>query len=378
MSKSNGVATAPKTSKKPVSAAVPSAANPSDLDIDDLETPAATTTAEAPKGKPKKEAKAPAPKADEPPPEEATEPQFKFAPNMEVYDVPLDELKPNPCRANPTPEHIQELAKSIRSTGLQNPIVIGSDMIVISGNTRLAAYKALGRKTIPARLGVNTKGEQIASTEVPGILANLVENLQRTNLTPVEMSRFFNQAIKAGVAKDAKDLASKIGIPASTVVHAMSISEKGSKKLLAALEEGKVTREAVIVLIHRSKDHDEQDRYLEILLKASDGKIGIEDVNEAVPAGSKSKAKGNKKGGRPPSRSAVSPDKLNAPESMTAVTLVRGSTKGKVAIEVNIRIDHEGDDFARFDLARRVQAAVQKIDPKSAREGLNEALERLK
>lgn len=83
-------------------------------------------------------------------------------------------------------EGIDELAQSIKSDGLQNPPLVqqdGYDYVLISGQRRLAACKALGRQTIPVL--VLEKEQDVVNAKT----SSLIENLQRSNMSGAEISK---------------------------------------------------------------------------------------------------------------------------------------------------------------------------------------------
>ena len=69
--------------------------------------------------------------------------------------------------------NIEELAESIKATGLQNPIIINEQNQLVSGGRRLEAFKLLGEEFIPARI------KNIKNT----LNAEIDENNQRESFT---------------------------------------------------------------------------------------------------------------------------------------------------------------------------------------------------
>ena len=103
---------------------------------------------------------------------------------MKVQEIQISKIVNNPYQ---TREKIQEdplkiLTKSIRERGLFSPISVlkdGDDYIIISGHRRLAAFKKLKRKEIPAIVKTRHKNKEL--------IVDLVhENLIREDLNPIE------------------------------------------------------------------------------------------------------------------------------------------------------------------------------------------------
>lgn len=103
---------------------------------------------------------------------------------MEVRDIPLDKLVPSRNLRTESGE-IEELVQSIREHGLLQPVrvrPIGNGLYqIIAGNRRFLSHRMLGRSTISAVVVEETD----EATAVQGI----VENLQREDLTPLELAR---------------------------------------------------------------------------------------------------------------------------------------------------------------------------------------------
>lgn len=68
---------------------------------------------------------------------------------MEIIEVKLSDLSPDPANSRQHPEkNLEAIVASLRKFGLQKPIVIGSDNVIIAGNGTKAAADKLGWETI--------------------------------------------------------------------------------------------------------------------------------------------------------------------------------------------------------------------------------------
>lgn len=93
----------------------------------------------------------------------------------------LIEPSPYQARRDILPEHLQELAESIRSEGLLQPIVVrkhGDKWQLIAGERRWRAFQLLKIKVIPARV--------VDASNASAAALGLIENLQREGLNPIE------------------------------------------------------------------------------------------------------------------------------------------------------------------------------------------------
>ncbi len=99
-------------------------------------------------------------------------------------EVAVTAIAPSPFQARKeiAPEQLQELAESIRSEGLLQPVVVrrlaDGKYQLIAGERRWRAFQLLKIKTIPARL--------VAAGDASSAALGLIENLQREGLNPLE------------------------------------------------------------------------------------------------------------------------------------------------------------------------------------------------
>jgi len=112
-----------------------------------------------------------------------------------IVELPLVKVTPNKNqpRQNFKEQTLNELAESIREFGIIQPIIVrsldgGGLYEIISGERRYKAAKILGLATIPCIINQNV--DDIASLEMA-----LIENIQRDDLTPIELSHTFKQLI---------------------------------------------------------------------------------------------------------------------------------------------------------------------------------------
>lgn len=118
---------------------------------------------------------------------------------QELLTLPMDELNVDPENPRESVGDVQELADSIRETGLLQPIVARrvhevddsglcerDRFVVVAGHRRLAAVQLLGWDSVPCVVR-----EEMEPDEV--LAAMLVENGQRANLDPIEEARAYRK-----------------------------------------------------------------------------------------------------------------------------------------------------------------------------------------
>ena len=112
----------------------------------------------------------------------------------DIMRIPVDMIEPNPFqpRMNFDSEALNELADSIRTLGLIQPITVrrkaDGRYQIISGERRFRASSLAGMDMIPA---------YIRDTNDQGMLEMaIVENIQRENLDPIEVAMSYQRLIE--------------------------------------------------------------------------------------------------------------------------------------------------------------------------------------
>ena len=107
--------------------------------------------------------------------------------------IPIDDIAPNPYqpRLKFKPEELEELSRSIKANGLIQPIIVRKSDIfgyeLIAGERRLKASKMAGLSEIPAIIKDITNKESMQLA--------IVENLQRSDLNPIEEAKAYQQLL---------------------------------------------------------------------------------------------------------------------------------------------------------------------------------------
>jgi ParB family chromosome partitioning protein len=137
-----------------------------------------------------------------------------------LREIRLDVIQPNPHqpRREFSDEELSELQESMRASGLLQPVTVrhrsGGAFELIAGERRLRAAKRLGWTTIPAFIREATN-EQMLSLA-------LVENLQRSDLNPIEEAEGYRQlTTEFGLAH--QEIAQAVGKDRSTITNALRL-----------------------------------------------------------------------------------------------------------------------------------------------------------
>jgi len=135
-------------------------------------------------------------------------------------EIPVDSIVANPRqpRAHFDPEAIAELAESIRTHGVLQPILVRSlengRYELIAGERRLRASRAVGIATIPALVKQTAEDDSL-------VLA-IVENVQRAQLSALEEARAYRALLDDfGLTQDA--VATRVGKSRPAVANSMRL-----------------------------------------------------------------------------------------------------------------------------------------------------------
>lgn len=76
--------------------------------------------------------------------------ELKAAADLEIREIPISALKPNPRNARThSPGQIEKLEASIREFGFNTPILINEDNLIIAGHGRVEAATSMGLDRVP-------------------------------------------------------------------------------------------------------------------------------------------------------------------------------------------------------------------------------------
>lgn len=144
---------------------------------------------------------------------------IETATENDIKEIPVSEIRPNPYQPRKTfnEEALNELAESIKNYGVFQPIIVkksikGYDLI--AGERRLRASKLAGLSKIPAIVKDFTDDEM---REI-----SLLENIQRENLTAIELAWAYKGIIDNLDIRQ-EDLAKKIGKSRSHITNTLGL-----------------------------------------------------------------------------------------------------------------------------------------------------------
>lgn len=199
---------------------------------------------------------------------------IETATTNDVKEIPVSEIRPNPYQPRKTfnEQALEELSLSIKNYGVFQPIIVkksikGYDLI--AGERRLRATKMAGLNTIPAIV------KEFTDDQMREI--SLLENIQRENLTAIELAWAYKGIIDNLDIRQ-EDLAQKIGKSRSHITNTLgllNLPEDVQKMIL----DGKISMGHARVL-SKMEDRDEVNRLANKIIKENISVHELEDISK--------------------------------------------------------------------------------------------------
>ncbi len=199
---------------------------------------------------------------------------IETATTNDVKEIPVSEIRPNPYQPRKTfnEQALEELSLSIKNYGVFQPIIVkksikGYDLI--AGERRLRATKMAGLNTIPAIV------KEFTDDQMREI--SLLENIQRENLTAIELAWAYKGIIDNLDIRQ-EDLAQKIGKSRSHITNTLgllNLPEDVQKMIL----DGKISMGHARVL-SKMEDRDEVNKLADKIIKENISVHELEDISK--------------------------------------------------------------------------------------------------
>jgi len=141
------------------------------------------------------------------------------APGLLLQELPLTAIVPNPRqpRRDFDDAQVKELADSIRSEGLMQPIVVRKvkdGYELIAGERRFRAFKLIGQKTITARI--------LEASDASSAVLALIENLQRADLNAIDEALGFASLMR-DFSLTQEAVADRLGKPRASIANSVRL-----------------------------------------------------------------------------------------------------------------------------------------------------------
>ena len=162
-----------------------------------------------------------------------------------IKEIPLENIvgNPNQPRKNFSLKELEELAQSIQSKGVIQPIILRAKGLhsfeIIAGERRWRAAKIAGIKKIKSIV------YNIADNEIREMA--LIENIQRTNLNPIEEAACYHSLLEENSLTH-DELARKVGKNRSTITNLLRLLTLPKNIIDAVIAEDLTTGHAKCLL----------------------------------------------------------------------------------------------------------------------------------
>ncbi|MFC2128014.1 ParB/RepB/Spo0J family partition protein [Bacteroidota bacterium] len=191
-----------------------------------------------------------------------------------IIELKLSSIEVNPFQPRTyfDEEALTELANSIKELGVIQPITVrkidGNKFQLVSGERRYRASKLIGNKTVPAYVRLANDQEMLEMA--------LVENIQRKNLDPIEVSLSYQRLIDE-IKLTQEELSIRVGKKRSTVTNYLRLL-KLDPIIQTGMRDGFISMGHGRALINVNDTNDQINIYQQILKD----KLSVRQTEELV------------------------------------------------------------------------------------------------
>jgi ParB family chromosome partitioning protein len=179
-----------------------------------------------------------------------------------IIEIDVNRISPNPDQPrHKFDEHdLIGLAESIKSVGLIQPIIVRkyeAGYLVVAGERRLRAVKSLGLATIRSIV--------IKADEEKNFSLALIENIQRSNLDPIEEAKAYRVLANRFRLKH-QDISEKVGKDRSTITNSLRLLSL-PEEIQDSISHGKISAGHAKILLSSSSASRQIEIFHEIIEK---------------------------------------------------------------------------------------------------------------
>ena len=204
----------------------------------------------------------------------------KFSSDEQITELAIDEIEEdaNQPRKSFNKEKLKELSESIKQYGVMQPIVVNpknanGKYVIVFGARRYKASLLAGKTTIPVKINTLNDSETL--------YAQVVENVQREDLSPYDIALSIKVLVDAGIKKI--DIATKFGKGKSYVTEHLSLLS-GSQVIQDIAKSKEI---GIRTLYNLTKAHEEFPEQVEEYISATEDitASGIKNLITTIKSG---------------------------------------------------------------------------------------------
>jgi len=266
-----------------------------------------------------------------------------------IFHIEVDKIKPNPYqpRRNFDENALKELAASIQEFGILQPLVVSKieketetgtsvEYELIAGERRLMAAKMLGWERVPAIIRkISQKSEQLELA--------VIENLQRTDLNPIETARAYAKLQEQfGITQ--REIAQRLGKSRETVANTLRLLNLPTE-IQDAVTKNQINESQARLLLIIEEPVQQKNLFNELL----NNNLSVRQLRQRV--GKKEKQETSDK-----QQVAVDPEINMLQEKLIEL------------LSAPVKIEKSGDGgkiIITFYSPEEIQSIIEKLNPKS-------------
>jgi ParB family chromosome partitioning protein len=254
-----------------------------------------------------------------------------------IVELDIDSIEVNPFqpRTNFNEETLKELSTSIRELGVIQPITVRktdfNQYQLVSGERRLRASKLAGLKLIPAYIRIANDQESLEMA--------LVENIQRQDLDPIEISLSYQRLIDE-INITQEQLSDRVGKKRSTITNYLRLL-KLDPIIQTGMRDGFVSMGHGRALINIENKKDQLEIYEKVI---SEG-LSVRDTEKLVRVYQTDKDQNASKGATEEVPDYISENVNELTEYFSSKVDVKVAKNGKGKLIIPF---HSKEDFIRL------------------------------
>ena len=251
-------------------------------------------------------------------------------PRTAPIEADIDRLAPNDYqpRLDVNDARLQELAQSIKSNGVIQPIVVrkvGDRFQIIAGERRWRAAKLAGLMRVPIVVRDVAPGQEKSLLEMA-----LIENIQREDLNPIEQAMAYRRLADDFRLKQ-EDIAGAVGKDRASVANVLRLL-KLPEEVRSEVASGRLSMGHARALLSLGSEVDQRQTAREVIAR----NLSVRETESLVKKMSDAVAPPREATGPKPVdvHTRAAEDRLKLALG-TRVRIVRQGTRGRIEIDFN-------------------------------------------